>query len=166
VQIRTMKTRRAAASGVTLLLAGLAVLAAAGWTHDSSDARPTIRIVDVRPLTTNDRALRDLLGHHLAVRVATTRWNLKPARSDTSGLDPRPRLNRWRLYIDGSPLSDSFTNLAYTPYLPAGDHWLVAELRRPDHSSLRPQVWSPPITLHIPRDFSAGREQQASGTHS
>jgi hypothetical protein len=138
------------------LFAGLAGLAAAGWTRDPGDSRPTIRIVDVRPLTTKDPDLRDMLGHHLAVRVATSGWDLEPARSDASGLDPRPRLRHWRLYIDGHPLADSFADVADTPYLLPGDHWLVAELRRPDHTSLRPQVWSQPVLLHIPRVFGAG----------
>jgi hypothetical protein len=156
VDIPTTTARRAAVCGLALL-AGLAVLATAGWTRDSSDARPTIRIIDVRPLTTNDRALRDLLGHHLLVRVATTDWDLEPSRSNTSGLDPRPLLRHWRLYIDGYPLADSFAGVAYTPYLPAGDHWFVAELRRPDHTSLRPQVWSEPVLLHVPHVFGAGQ---------
>jgi hypothetical protein len=164
MSIRTTTTSRTVSS-LTLLTA-LGALATIGWTRAPTQARPTITIVDVRPLTTNDPDLRDMLGHHLAIRVATTRWNLKPARSDTSGLDPRPRLKRWRLYIDGHPLSDSFTNTAYTPNLPAGDHWLVAELRRPDHSSLQPQVWSAPITLHIPHVSSTARANntQAAST--
>jgi len=156
--MRIVKTRHVTVLGAVLLV-GLGVLATAGWTRGSGETRPTIRIVDVRPLTTKDADLRDLLAHHLAVRVVTTDWELEPARSDESGLDPRPRLRRWRLYIDGHPLADSFADVAYTPYLPAGDHWLVAELRRPDHRPLQPAVWSGPVTLHVPQTFAAADGQ-------
>jgi hypothetical protein len=68
---------------VLALLGAALATAAVGWSRTA----PSIRILDVRPLTTSDAALRDLLGHHLAVRVQKT---------DA----------RWRLYVDGQPIED------------------------------------------------------------
>jgi hypothetical protein len=160
LSIRTVTTHPAIVAAS--LAAPLAAAAVVGWTREPAHPRPTIRIVDVRPLSTTDPDLRDLLGHHLSVRVATRDWDLEPVRGDLSGLDPRPRLRHWRLYVDGHPLSDSFVDVAFTSYLPPGDHWLIAELRRPDHTSLQPPVWSEPVLLHIPRVFGQRRTDEGS----
>jgi hypothetical protein len=74
-----------------------------------------------------------------------------------SGLDPRPRLRHWRLYLDGYPVAETFTDTAVTPYLVAGAHWFAAELRDADHDRLRPTVWSEPWVVRVPRTYSARR---------
>jgi hypothetical protein len=106
-----------------VLLAGALAAAVVGWTRTSSS--PSIRIVDVRPLATTDPNLRDLLAHHLAVRVQKTHA-------------------RWSLYVDGHPIEESTAKVIDTPYLTPGPHWLAARLQRKG-------VWSEPVTLHMPR---------------
>jgi hypothetical protein len=134
-------------------LSGLALAAAAaGWTRAPEATPPSIRIVDVHPL-----AQRDFLSHYVEVRVATHSWPLLAPRPDRSGLDPRPRLRHWRLYVDGYPVADVTTTEAVTPYLPPGTHWIAVELRRPDHARLSPPVWSEPVILHMPDSYSGRR---------
>jgi hypothetical protein len=107
------------------LLAGVTAAAAVGWSRGAPPA-PSIRIVDVRPLKTSDPNLRDLLGHHVAVRVQKTD-------------------SRWRLYVDGKPFDEGTGQVLHTPYLAPGTHWVAAQLR---HGR---GVWSEPIVLHMPR---------------
>jgi hypothetical protein len=136
---------------IAVLLVPLVAVAAAGWTRAPGRPVPRVRVVDVDPLATRDAGLGDVLAHYFAVRVATSHWPLLRARADVSGLDARPRLRHWRLYVDGATVGDTFTDVAYTPYLRAGTHWLAVELRAPDHRRLQPPVWSEPIVLQVPK---------------
>jgi hypothetical protein len=136
------------------LLAAAVATAAAGWARSPAKPRsPSIRFVSVTPLSTADAGLRDVVGHHLSVRVATTGWPLRHVRDRAGGLEEGPRLRRWRLYVDGRAFGDSYDDVAVTPYLPPGTHWLAAELRGPGHERLRPPVWSEPVVLHMPRSI-------------
>jgi hypothetical protein len=107
------------------LLTGAIAAAALGWSRAAPSA-PSIHIVDVQPLRTSDPGLRDLLAHHLAVRVQKT---------DA----------RWRLYVDGQPIEDSTAKVLHTPYLTPGEHWIAARLQRGTG------VWSEPVVLRMPK---------------
>jgi hypothetical protein len=113
------------------LLAAAFAAAAIGWSRGRPPLPPTpaaqsIRIVDVQPLRTSDPNLRDLLAHHLAVRVRKT-------------------AARWSLYVDGQPFDESTAPVLHTPYLTPGTHWIAARLQRGGG------VWSEPVVLHVPR---------------
>jgi len=138
----------------TALVAAVVVEAAAlAWTRTPTPAKapPSIRIVDVRPLTTPDASLRDLITHTFAVRVAVSGWELLPY--EPAAPEKRRDAGHWRLYLDGRSLGDNFggTPVTYTPYLPPGGHWLAAELRNADGTALATPVWSEPVILHVPR---------------
>ena len=129
------------------------VFAVVGWTRDPAAAKSpvrAVRIVDVRPLHTSDRALSDMFSHELAVRVSLSGWRLYPYRPGATSRDNRREGGHWRIYVDGQPLAHVYTRTTYTPYLAPGTHWLVAELRNVDQSSLRPSVWSEPVVLYVP----------------
>lgn len=144
-------------TAVALLVAVIAVAAAAaGWTSALArdDPRvPSVRIVDVRPLRAPDAALRDLITHTFAVRVAITGWQLLPYQPGATADDNRPGAGHWRLYVDGHPLGDTLGDrrVSYTTYLPPGTHWAAAELSNADSTSLDPPVWSEPVVLYVPR---------------
>ena len=109
--------------------------------------------MDVRPLFTRDAALRDLITHTFAVRVAIGGFELLPYRPGTTAADNRARTGHWRLYLDGRDLGDNLGSdtVTYTPYLTPGTHWIAAELSNADSTSLRPGVWSEPVVLHVPK---------------
>jgi hypothetical protein len=128
--------------------------AAAGWMREASaEQAPSIAIVDVRPLFTDDAALHDLITHTFAVRVAISGFELLPYRPGVSAADGRTDAGHWRLYLDGHDLGDNLGSATdtYTPYLMPGTHWIAAELSNADSTSLRPPVWSEPVVLHVPR---------------
>lgn len=138
---------------VLALLLGSAAAAAAGFARPSTRrAAPSLRITDVRPLFTSDVALRSLITHTFAVRVAIAGWRLLPYEPGVTAADNRAGAGHWRLYLDGHALAD---NLGSSPvtyvYLTAGLHWLAAELSNADATSLEPPVWSEPVVLHVPR---------------
>lgn len=112
---------------------------------------PSIRIIDIRPLTTSDAALRDQITHTFAVRVAIDAWKLLPYRPGVTAADNRPGGGHWRLYLDGHQLADNLgsARISYV-YLPPGIHWLAAELSNADSTSLQPPVWSEPVIAHVP----------------
>jgi hypothetical protein len=141
--LRPMERSRFA---LALLAVVAAALAAGGWARVPAGARPTIAIADVRPLV-----LPDGPSHYFAVRVRTNGWRLQRARPDESGLDARPRVRRWRLYLDGHPVGDTAADIFDTPYLLPGTHWIAAELRGRNHERLRPDVWSEPVVLEVPK---------------
>jgi hypothetical protein len=129
--------------------------AAVGWTRTPSASQPvapSVRIIDVRPLQSPEPALRDLITHTFAVRVAIRGWTLLPYQPGVTARDNRLGAGHWRLYLDGWPLGDNF-GAAHTTYayLPPGTHWLAAELSNADSTSLHPAVWSEPVILHVPR---------------
>jgi hypothetical protein len=130
----------------------IAALAAVGWLRAAPLERaPSITIVDVRPLSTTDAGLRDLITHTLAVRVAIHGFRLLPGGSGASAADNRA--GHWRLYLDGQELGDNVgdVTVTYTPYVAPGTHWIAAELSKADSTSLSPPVWSEPVVLHVPR---------------
>ena len=138
---------------------GCAVLASAaaavGWARTPASVErraPSIRILDVRPLRSPDPALRDLITHTFAVRVAIRGWTLLPYQPGATARDNVPGSGHWRLYLDGQPQGDNLgdEHLSYV-YLSPGTHWLAAELSNADSTSLDPAVWSEPIILHVPR---------------
>ncbi len=131
---------------LALLFVLAAALAAGGWARAPGGARPTIAIADVRPLV-----LPAGPTHYFAVRVRTRGWRLERSSPEVSGLDAAPHLRHWRLYLDGHPIADTFTDVFDTPYLEPGTHWIAAELRGPDHERLQPDVWSEPVVLQVPK---------------
>jgi hypothetical protein len=140
--------------GLALALAVAASTAAAvGWVRAPADRpAPSVRIIDVRPLTTSDTALRDLITHTFAVRVAIRGWELLPYKPGVTTSDNQVGAGHWRLYLDGHTLGDNLGGSRRTyVYIPPGTHWMAAELSNADSTSLRPAVWSEPIILHVPR---------------
>jgi hypothetical protein len=138
-----------------LLVALAAAAAAIGWTRAPravAAPRPSIRIVNVRPLQTSDAKLRDLITHTFEVRVDIRGWALLPFRPGPTPRDNAPGAGHWRLYLDGRSLGDNFgpSHISYLIIRP-GTHWLAAELSNADSTSVRPAIWSEPIILHVPR---------------
>jgi hypothetical protein len=134
-------------------MAASTAAAVVGWLRGAhTEASPSIAIVDVRPLATHDAALRDLITHTFAVRVAIDGFELMPYRPGTTSADNRARAGHWRLYLDGHSLADNLggDTVTYTPYLAPGTHWIAAELSNADSTSLHPSVWSEPVVLHVP----------------
>jgi hypothetical protein len=139
---------------VSAALLGLLATAVAGWTANLTRAdwpRPSISIVDVRPLRTSDPALRSLLSHEFAVRVAIKGWKLYPYLPAATAKDNHRDGGKWRLYLDGAPLGDGDLPVLHTPYLTPGTHWIAAELRNVDQTGLSPSIWSEPVTLYVPK---------------
>ena len=115
-------------------------------------AAPSIRIVDVRPLQTPDEVLRHLITHTFAVRVQISGWRLLPYQPGATARDNRRGAGHWRLYLDGHRLGDNLGSSRRTyAYVSPGTHWLAAELSNANSTSLRPEVWSEPVVLHVPR---------------
>lgn len=145
---------RGVRNGVTVVVAlGASAAALAGWVRAPGERpAPSLRIVEIRPLTTSDAGLRDLITHTFAVRVTITGWRLLPYQPAVTSDDNDRGAGHWRLYLDGHQLAD---NLGSSPvsyvYLPSGIHWLAAELSNADSTSLRPSVWSEPVIVHVPR---------------
>lgn len=132
------------------------VAAAVGWARTPARdpvRAPSIAIVDVRPLQTDDPNLRDLITHTFAVRVSITGWRLLPYLPGAGAADNRRDAGHWRLYIDGHSLGESYgsDSVSYTRYLRPGTHWVAAELTNADSTSLRAPVWSEPVVLQVPR---------------
>jgi hypothetical protein len=147
--------KRAAAAALVACALAASAAAAVGWTRTQAGlagAAPSIRIVDVRPLRSPDSALRDLITHTFAVRVAIRTWTLLPYQPGPTASDNRPGAGHWRLYLDGRTLGDNLggKHVSYA-YVPPGTHWLAAELSNADSTSLDPAVWSEPVILHVPR---------------
>lgn len=146
--------RFAILGSASLLVAALA--AVTGWARDPTTVRlqrPSIAIVDVRPVQTDDPNLRDQFRHFLTVRVSIVGWRLLPYRPGAAAADNRPDAGHWRLYLDGWPLGDSYgdARVSYTPYVTTGAHWIAAELSNADGTSLRTPIWSEPVLLRVPR---------------
>jgi hypothetical protein len=146
--------RRVVSAGALAFATVASATAAVGWarTPVRDIPAPSIRIVDVRPLHSPNAGLRDIITHTFAVRVAVDGWQLLPYKPGTGRRDNRPGAGHWRLYLDGHPLGDNLGGdlVTYT-YVPAGTHWIAAELSNADSSSLRPPIWSEPVILHVPR---------------
>jgi hypothetical protein len=143
-------------SVVLVFAVAVSAVAAVGWGKTPLRVeRPvrSIRIVDVRPLRTSDPSLRDVISHTFAVRVAISGWKLLPYQPGATASDNHPGAGHWGLYLDGGSLGENFgtSRVTYTPYLRAGTHWIAAELRNADGSSLKPPLWSEPVILHVPR---------------
>jgi hypothetical protein len=141
---------------VSLLLALTASAAAAlGWGRAPRTVvrtAPSVRIDEIRPLRTSDEGVRDLITHTFAVRVRIAGWALLPFRPGTTAADNRRGAGHWRLYLDGQALGDNLGAGRRTyVYMSPGAHWLAAELSNADSTSLRPAVWSEPVTVHVPR---------------
>jgi hypothetical protein len=128
--------------------------AAVGWTRNPapSQPRPSVRIVDVQPLSTTDAALRDVITHTFAVRVRIRGWKLLPYVPGARG-PGRHRAGHWRLFLDGRSLGTNYgaERVTYTGYLPPGTHWIAAELTDAAGASVGPALWSEPVVLHVPR---------------
>jgi hypothetical protein len=140
-------------NGLVLALAvASSAAAAAGWVRAPAErTAPSVRIIDIRPLSTSDAALRDTITHTFAVRVTIAGFKLLPYRPGTAADDNRRGAGHWRLYLDGHQLADNLgsSRVSYV-YLPPGMHWLAAELSNADSTDLRPEVWSEPVILHVP----------------
>ena len=138
-----------------LVLAALAAASAAvGWTRSPAPSRPqpSVSIVDVQPLSTDDAALRDVITHTFAVRVRIRGWKLLPYVPGARGPGPHSA-GHWRLFLDGRSLGTNYgaERVTYTGYLPPGTHWIAAELTDAAGASVEPPVWSEPVLLHVPR---------------
>ena len=139
---------------VSAALLGFLATAVAGWTANvtrTDRPRPSISIVDVRPLRTSDPALRSMFRNEFAVRVVIKAWKLYPYLPGATKTDNHRDGGKWRLYLDGAPLGDGYSPVVHTPYLAPGTHWIAAELRNMDQTGLSPSIWSEPITLYVPR---------------
>jgi hypothetical protein len=151
--IRSRRLGSIAAPSLALIATAVAIT---GWTrapHVLQRRSPSVAIRDVRPLQTDDAKLRNLITHTFAVSVSVAGWRLLPYKPGAGSADNRSGAGHWRLYLDGYSLGDTYGDeqVAYTPYLTPGAHWIAAELSNADGTSLRTPVWSEPVLLHVPR---------------
>jgi hypothetical protein len=143
-------------ASLTALLVAASSAAVVSWIDARKEGpAPSIHIVGVRPLQSTNSDVRDLISHTFAVRVRVDDWTLLPHEPDVTAHDNRNGQGHWRLYLDGRPLGNitGDTLVSYV-YLIPGEHWIAAELKRADSTSLDPPVWSEPVILHVPRVIS------------